>query len=259
MDAINKALEILDVFFKTEDSLSNSEIAKLAQVNKSTSHRITSILVDRGYVQQDQKRGKYSLNPQKLVYLAGIIRSRLKVRTVALPFLRELSQTVNEAVLMSLRRGQIVFNLEVVNADRFLNVTPDSSTFNLYSTGVGKVFLAYMSHNDLNDYFSSIVLKPRTPNTITDIDELKRHLNKIKKEGVAYDDEEQELGLRMIAAPIFDWDENIVAAIGVVGPSSRITRQRMVEIAPWVKKYALQISHALGYSRNHCGTEIESA
>jgi DNA-binding IclR family transcriptional regulator len=174
-----------------------------------------------------------------------------------LPFLRELSQTVNEAVLMSLRRGQIVFNVEVVNAERFLNVTPDSTTFNLYSTGVGKMFLANMSEKDLEEYLSSVILKPRTPNTITDMDELKRHLNKIKKDGVAYDDEEQELGLRMIAAPIFDWDEKIAAAIGVVGPSSRISRQRMVEIAALVKKYALQISQAMGYSRDLIGAVAE--
>jgi DNA-binding IclR family transcriptional regulator len=127
----------------------------------------------------------------------------------------------------------------------------------IYTAGVGKTFLANMSEKDLEEYLSSVILKPRTPNTITDMDELKRHLNKIKKDGVAYDDEEQELGLRMIAAPIFDWDEKIAAAIGVVGPSSRISRQRMVEIAPLVKKYALQISQAMGYSRDLIGAVAE--
>lgn len=247
MDAINKAFEILDVFFTRGEALSITEIAKLANISASTSHRITSILVDRGYIEQDGKRGKYSLSRQKLVYLAGIIKKRLKIRNIALPYLKELSQTVNEAVLMSLRRGYVVYNLEVVNSDRLLNITPDSTTFSLYSTGVGKTFLAYMSEKDLNEYLSSIILKPRTPNTITDVDELKRHLKKTRKDGVALEDEEQELGLRMVSAPVFDWDENVIAAIGVLGPTSRITRQGMVEMSPLVKQYALQISRAMGY------------
>jgi IclR family transcriptional regulator, KDG regulon repressor len=248
MDAINKAFEILDVFFNTESDLSITELAKLAKISTSTSHRITSILVDRGFLEQTKKRGKYSLSTQKLVYLSGIVKRRLKVRNVALPFLKELSQGLNEAVLMSVRRGQFVYVVEVVNSDRLLNVTPDSSTYNLYSTGIGKVFLAYMSEKDLDEYFSSIVLKPRTQNTITEVDELKRQLKKIQKEEISFDDEEQELGLRMVAAPIFDWDQNIVAAIGVLGPSNRISRQRMIELAPIIKQFAYKISQALGYS-----------
>jgi len=247
MDAINKAFEILDVFFNTDSDLSITELAKLAKISTSTSHRITSILVDRGYLEQTQKRGKYSLSTQKLVYLSGIVKRRLKVRNVALPFLKELSQGLNEAVLMSVRRGHFVYVVEVVNSDRLLNVTPDSSTYNLYSTGIGKVFLAYLSEKDLDEYFSSIVLKPRTQNTITEVDELKRQLKKIQKEEISFDDEEQELGLRMVAAPIFDWDQNIVAAIGVLGPSNRISRQRMIDLAPIIKQFAYKISQALGY------------
>jgi len=250
MDAITKAFEILEVFLNTEDHLSITEIAKLANISTSTSHRITSILVNRGYIEQNGKRGKYSLNPKMLVYFAGIIRKRLRLRNIALPFLKELSHTVNEAVLIFLRHSHIIYTLEVVNSGRLLNITPDSTTFNLYSTGAGKVFLANMSEKELDEYFSSIILKPRTPNTITDVEELRRHLKRIKKDGFSFDDEEQELGLRMVSSPVIDWDNNVIAAIGVVGPTSRLSRQKMVEIAPTVKKYALEISQAIGYSQD---------
>jgi IclR family transcriptional regulator, KDG regulon repressor len=250
MDAINKAFEILDVFYNTENDLSITELAKLAKISTSTSHRIVSILVKRGYIEQNQKRGKYCLSAQKLVFLSKIVRNRLQIRNIALPYLKELSQTVNEAALMSLRRGKIVYVVEVVNSDRLLNITPDSSTFDLYSTGIGKVFLANMSEIDLDEYLSGIVLKPRTPNTITSIDELKKQLNVITKEGISFDDEEQEMGLRMVAAPVFDWDQNVAAAIGVLGPSTRISRQTMMEISPLVKQYSLKISKALGYVKS---------
>jgi IclR family transcriptional regulator, KDG regulon repressor len=250
MDAINKAFEILDVFFETENDLSITELAKITKISTSTSHRIASILVDRGYIEQNQKRGKYFLSNQKLVFLSKVVRKRLKIRNIALPFIKELSQIVNEATLMSLRRGQMVYVVDFVNPDRLLNITPDSSTYNLYSTGIGKVFLSSMSEKDLDEYLSGILLKPRTPNTISDINELKRQLKIIAREGIAYEYEEHEMGLSMIAAPVFDWDQNVAAAIGVLGPSARISRERMAEISPVLKQYAQKISDALGYVKS---------
>ncbi len=247
MNSINKAFEILDIFFEREGELSISEISKLTSINSSTTHRIAAILVKRGYVDHPHKKGKYSLSASKLVHLVGVIRKRLKVRTVAATYLKKLSQDVNEAVQLSVCRGQVAFNIEVINVDRLLNVTADSRTFNLYSTGVGKVFLAHMSDSELQQYFGGIVLRRRTPNTITDIDELKRHLHKIRENGVAFDDEEHELGVRNIAAPIRDWENNVVAAIGVIGLTAHISRQRMVELAAQVKNIADKISHDMGY------------
>ena len=246
MDSINKAFEILDVFLKTDNDLSITELSRKAKISASTSHRIASILVERGYLTQSQKRGKYSLSIPKLIYLSGILRKKLQIRNIALPVLKELSQTVNEAVLLSLRRGPLVYLVEVVNSNRLLNITPDASAFDLYSTGIGKVFLAHMSDLDRDAYLSGIILKPRTAHTITDVAELKKHLSKIAREGVAFEDEEQELGLRMVAAPIFDWDQDVVAAIGVLGPTQRISKHRMLEMSPLVKLAAEKISLALG-------------
>jgi len=247
MDAINKAFEILEVFLKTGDELSISDVSELTKISSSTAHRITSILVKRGYINQKRKRGKYSLSPQKLVELLGIIRKRLNIRTVALPYLNELSQTVDETVEMALRSGNIAFNLEAVNINHILNLRPESNTFNLYSTGVGKIFLAYMSEKELQEYLRKVPLKPRTPYTITTAEELKKDLNKIRRSGVAFDNEEHELGMRMVAAPVLDWEGNIVGSVGVLGYSRRISKQRMLTLAPTVKQYALKISQALGY------------
>jgi IclR family transcriptional regulator, KDG regulon repressor len=248
MDAINKAFEILEVFFNSDNDLNISEISKLAGISNSTSHRIATILINRGYLEQGKKRGKYSLSSQKLVYLSKIIKKKLQVRNIALPFLKELSQSTNEAVLMSFRRGQMVYVVEVINSDRLLNVIPDSSTFDLYSTGIGKIFLAHMTEKDLEEYLSGIILKPRTPNTITDKDELKKQLKKIVRENISFDDEEQELGLRMVAAPVFDLDHNVVAAIGVFGTTARINKKRMIELSDLIRQSANKISSAIGCS-----------
>ena len=173
----------------------------------------------------------------------------MKIGSIASPYLEELSQTVNEAVAMAVLLGSVAYNIKVIHLDRLIKIMPDSTTLNLYSTGVGKVFLAYMSERGFQEYVSSIILKPRTPNTLTSVEELKKQLKKVKKDGFSLEDEEHELGIRTVAAPVRDWEGAVVAAITVLGPSIRLSRQRMLEIAPIVKQCAAQISMALGHTQ----------
>jgi len=248
MDAISKAFKILGLFLETENDLSLTDVSKSIKISSSTAHRIISILIKTGYIEQRKTRGKYYLSTRMLVDLAGIIRKRLHVRTVALPYLNELSHATDEAVIMALRFGEIAFSVEIVNRNRILNLRPDSNSFNLYSTGVGKVFLAYMSEKELKNYFNKIELKPRTPYTVTDPGELKKELEKIRRNGVAFDDQEHELGTRMVASPIMDWEGNVAASVGVLGYSRRISKKRMALLATIVKQHTYQISKAMGYA-----------
>ena len=250
MDSINKAFEIFEVFLNNDDELSINNISKLSGINSGTVHRITSILVKRGYVVQPNRRGKYSLSTAKLVDFAKIVQQKLKIKSLASPYLRELSHTLDEAVAMANLLGNVASNIVIFHPDHITNLRPESSTLSLYSTGLGKIFLAYMTEKELQDYINNINLKPRTPHTVTRVDDLKRQLKQIRRDGVAFEDEEHELGIRTIAAPVRDWEDNIVAAISVVSPTVRMTKQRMQEIAPIVKNYALKISHAMGYNKN---------
>ena len=176
MDSINKAFEILDVFLQNDGELSISNISALSGINSGTVHRITSILVKRGYVIQPKRRGKYSLSTTKLVYLAKIAQQKLKINTIAYPYLRELAQTVEEAVAIANLFGNVAYNIATINVDHIISFKPDSATLSLYSTGLGKTFLAYMSEKELQDYINSVKLKPRTPNTVTKVAELKKQL-----------------------------------------------------------------------------------
>jgi IclR family KDG regulon transcriptional repressor len=250
MDSINKAFAILEIFLNNDDELSINNISKLTGINSGTVHRITSILVKRGYVVQPKRRGKYSLSTVKVVEFAKIVQHKLKIKTIASPYMRELSQTVDEAVAMANLLGHVAFNIVMINPDHIISFRPDSATLNLYSTGLGKVFLAYMSNKEFQDYIQSVPLKPRTANTVTRVDELQKQIKQIRRDGVAFEDEEHELGIKTVAAPVMDWENNVAAAISVVGPSVRMTRQKILEIAPIVKNYALKISRAMGYNEN---------
>jgi DNA-binding IclR family transcriptional regulator len=250
MDSINKAFEIFEVFLENDDELSISNISKLSGINAGTVHRITSILVKRGYVIQPKRRGKYSLSTAKLVDFAKIVQQKLKIKTIAYPYLRELSQTVDEAVVMAHLLSHVAFIVIMINLDHVISFKPESSTLSLYSTGLGKIFLANMSEKELQDYVNTVVLKPRTQKTVTNVDDLKKQLKQIRRDGIAFEDEEHDLGMRTVSAPVKGWETNVVAAISVFGPSVRMTKQKMLEIAPIVKSYALKISHAIGYTKN---------
>lgn len=249
MDSTNKVIEILDVFLKIEDGIAISGLAGLTGIKASTVHRIVSVLVKRGYIDQPQKRGKYFLSNKKLVDFAGIVRRRLKVRSIARPFLEDLSKTEDEFVLNVICLGKMAYNLDIVNFNptHVLRVASDSSAYDLYNTSTGKIFLAYMSEGELQDYFRETTLKPSTPNAITDVKNLDKQLQRIREEGVSYDNGEYDLGVRSIAAPIKDSYGKVIAAICVVGPTQRITQQRMVELTATVKKCATDISFAMGY------------
>jgi DNA-binding IclR family transcriptional regulator len=110
--------------------------------------------------------------------------------------------------------------------------------------------LAYFPPGEMEIYFKRVTLEQRTENTITDVEELKNHLVNVVREGVAYDDEEQYLGIRDVAAPIFNADNRVFASIGVVAPSLNLSRNRMREIAPKVKLCGLDISRDLGHQQN---------
>jgi IclR family acetate operon transcriptional repressor len=247
MKVINKALDILEVFLSQEDEISLSKLAALSGLNITTVNRIASTLVKRGYLKQREKRGKYSLGT-KFLDFSGIIRSRIKIRDVAVPFLTKLSHLVDESAILLSWDGQQGIHTETIHSNHALRVVPDEGTkFSLYSTGVGKAILANITEKEFEEYCNNVTLEQHTPNTITDLNDLKKRLLTIKREGVAFDDEEQYIGIRNVAAVLKDSGGSVVGAIGVLGPTIRLTRARMREITPAVKDCALEISRALGY------------
>ncbi len=248
MKSINKTLDILELFINGEIEISLSDLADKSGLNKSTVSRITSTLVQRGYLVQKEKRGKYSLG-MKFLDFSGIIKSRIKIRDVAIPHLIKLSQQVNESVLLALWDGEATVLSETIHANYPLRVVPDEGTrVPLHSTGVGKIILANMTEEEFERYFKNRTLERYTPNTITDLNDLKKHIMLVKQEGLSFDDEEYFPGVRNVSAAIKNSDRKAIAAFGVIGPSVRLTRARISEIAPAVKNCALEISRELGYT-----------
>jgi len=251
MKSMNKTLRILEIFLESpEKEISLSELTSLSGFKKTTVKHITDVLVDQGYLSQVEKKGKYSVGLQ-LIHWGNIIKFKIDIRDIAMPHLIKLSKTTNELVSLVNWDGKNDYLAEEIEANHFLRTVMDpSNLIPRYCSGIGKLFLAQMTEKDLISYFNSEDIKAYTPNTITDFDLLKSHLKIVAKENIAYSDEEYSLGSRNVAAGIRNAAGGLVAAVAVTAPSVRLTRTRMVELAPDVKRCAMEISLALGYRDN---------
>jgi DNA-binding IclR family transcriptional regulator len=248
MKSLNKAFDILEIFLRvSRDELRLSELAKISGFKVATVNRIASVLVKRGYLSQPVKRGKYSLGTQ-LLYLGNVIKQKARIREIARPYMIELSQLVKETVILANWNGKKVYFVDEIYSEHALRIIVDKGSESpLYCTAVGKIFLAYLTEAELEEYFNNTKIQVYTPNTITDLNLLKSHLEIAARKGVAYDDEEYYAGTRSMVAGIRDDEGQLVSCVGVLAPSVRLTRTRMAEIEPDIKRCALEISLALGY------------
>jgi IclR family KDG regulon transcriptional repressor len=255
MKSLAKTFDILDLFLKGSYTLSVTEISKILNLNKTTVSRILSKLEKRGYLRQVEKRGKFVLGTIFLEF-SGIVKSQLKLREVALPFLFELNRLVKESVIIAEwdRREDVITETfhEASYTESPLKVVPDEGiSIPLFCTCLGKIILADMSENELEKYLINNPLKRRTPKTIVDVKTLKNQLINIKKAGIAFDDEEYAIGVFGIASDIRDSTGEVVGSAGILAPSARRSRDEMLKLAPILKEYSYNISEQLGYKDNN--------
>lgn len=247
MKTVKKVLDVLEAFEKPRAELSISELVSLSQLNASTVYRICSDFAQRGYLERAENRGKYRLGLRFIKFYDSLSEiSHLK--EIALVFMQRLSQAINESVTISVCVGSEITDIACVISSHKLQLhSKEGETLPLYCTSSGKIFLSQMDPATLNRVLKIKGMLPRTRNTITDLNLMKKEMAIIKRDCIAFDDEEYELGIRSIATEIKGREGNVIAAFAVVGPSIRISLQRMKELTPILKTYSAEISRVLGY------------
>lgn len=244
MKLITKAFHLLDLFLDNGDELTLEEMARLSGQNKATVRRIAVTLIENGYLKQTVRRGKYSLGMRFLDF-SGLIKKNNRILSVAAPYAIQLSNLVNESVELALWDGMRAALVQTYHADHLLKVVPDEGTqVIMYSSSIGKAILAELPEENLTSYAGEY-LQRFTPNTIDNLQDLRNHLRVVKQEGVAFDDEEYALGVRGLGAAFKTGRGELVGALGIVGPSVRLTRASMREWVPHLKSCVADISKAL--------------
>lgn len=248
--SVDNALRILEFFSENGSELGVSEIGKRLGLGKSTVYRLLTTLEKRGFVEQNLAKGKYRLG-MKIVHMGAGILQQLNIIKESRPYIEELSRRTGESVHLALySRGEITFVDKVTGS----NPAKMGSLVGLrkpaYCTATGKVLLAHLPESELQEYLAAVVLEKYTPNTIENVEELRRQLMQIRSLGYAEDQQESEEGLVCFAAPIRNAAGKVVAAVSVSGAASRLNagKQKLIVM---VKETAEMISRASGFSTGY--------
>ncbi|MDO4725407.1 MAG: IclR family transcriptional regulator [Comamonadaceae bacterium] len=233
---------ILDFLASHAQAVSLKEISQATGLHPSTAHRILNDLVIGRLVERPEA-GSYRLG-LRLLELGNLVKARLSVRDVALPLMRELHRSTQQAINLSIHQGDEIVYIERAFSERsgMQVVRAIGGHAPLHLTSTGKLFLAAQEPHWVRAYAARTGLAGNTRNSITKLDVLERELHRVRQSGLAQDREELELGVNCIAAGIYDDQGKLVAGLSISAPSGRLEESW----APRLQATAGKISAALG-------------
>ena len=243
IQVLERMFSLLDVLASFQDPVSLKTISEKTGLHPSTAHRILNDLAIGGFVDRPQV-GSYRLG-MKLLELGNLVKVRLDVRDAAVEPMRELHKLTHQPVNLSVRQGDEIVYIERSYSERsgMQVVRTVGGRAPLHLTSVGKLFLAQDDPLRVRAYATRTGLAGHTRNSITDPAALERELAKVRRLGIARDDEELEVGVRCMAAGIYDDQNKLVAGLSISAPADRLEEA-------WVdrlKQVAAQISATLGH------------
>jgi DNA-binding IclR family transcriptional regulator len=243
IQVIERMTRLLEVLAQHPEPLGLKQIAQYTKLHPSTAHRILAAMSADRMVDRVEP-GSYRLG-MRLLELGNLVKSRISVRELALPVMRELHAQTGETVNLSVRHDDEIVYVERTSsgrsAMRVVHVVGTRAP--LHVTAAGKLFLLEEGFARLRDYARRTGLSPQTKNTLASIPLLERDLERIQSQGWATDNEEAELGVRCVAAGIRDDAGALTAALSLSTPADRMK-------ATWgalVKETADRISRAIGH------------
>ena len=244
IQVIERMMTLLDALAASPEPASLKHLASVTELHPSTAHRILGAMTAARFVER-QDAGTYRLGI-RLLELGNLVKSRINVREVAQPFMQTLHEAIGEAINLGVRHDDEIVYIERTSSGRSLVrvVYLVGGRAPLHLTSLGKLFLAADAPQEIRDYARRTGLPGKTPRSLTTLAALEKELDKVRRHGIAFDDEEAEIGLKCVAAPIFDDEGKIVAALSVSAPAERHDPDWVIKI----RKTADEISHALGYT-----------
>lgn len=246
LSSVAMAVRLLKCFSEGEAEIGVTSLSRRLGVAKSTVYRLATTLVSEGLLEQNPETEKYRLGIA-LFGLGALVRQRMNVATDARPLLFHLREATGETVhLAILEREEIIYVLNL-ESNHAIRMRADLGARKpAFCTAEGRAMLAFQPHTLLDDIFAH-GLVARTPKTDTDPGHLLDALEEVRQKGYATENEQSELGMRSVAAPIRNSNGRVIAAVGVAGPMQRISDEALASFAPLVVDAAQVISARLGY------------
>lgn len=244
IQVIERMMKLLDVLAEHPEPLGLKQIAQYTRLHPSTAHRILSAMVADRVVDRIEP-GSYRLG-MRLLELGNLVKSRISVRELALPIMRELHAQTGETVNLSVRHDDEIVYVERSSSGRSAMriVHMIGTRAPLHVTAAGKLFLLEDGFARLRDYAKRTGLAPHTRNSIDNLTALERDLDRIQRQGWATDNEEVEIGVSCVAAGVRDDGGHLVAALSISTPADRMKPQW----GPLIKETADRIARAVGHT-----------
>ena len=244
IQVIERMMKLLDVLSYHPDPVSLKQLALETGLHPSTAHRILAAMAASGFVERADP-GTYRLGI-RLLELGNVVKSRISIGQAAMPLMQRLHQQLGESVNLGVRQGDEIVYVERTSSGRssVRVVHLVGARAPLHVTAVGKLYLAEDGPQKLREYAKRTGLPGYTPASLTSLTALEREVDRARRHGVAFDNEEIEQGLRCIAAPVRDDSGELVAGLSVSAPAER----HSPDWAAIVKQTADAISQAIGYT-----------
>ncbi len=247
VDAVTKALEILDCFNSQETELSLNQLCDKTGLYKSRVHRLCGTLINSGYLVRTS-RTNYRLGP-KLMVLGKVYEKSNSLRSIAAPFMRSLTEETRESTALFVIDGmRCICMAREMGSSRLIYSINEGDYMELHPTAAGRVLLAYAEPKFSEQILDKSEMVRFTETTLIDKDEIRKDLANIRERGYAINIEGREQGIAAIAAPVFDFENHVPAALAIVGPAHRFSGESLDRMLDSLLKSTREMSRLMGES-----------
>jgi DNA-binding IclR family transcriptional regulator len=245
VQVLERMFTLIDVLASREDAISLKEISEKTGLHPSTTHRILNDLTIGRFVDRPES-GSYRLG-MRLLELGNLVKARLSVRDAALTPMRNLHKLIQQPVNLSMRQGDEIVYVERAYSERsgMQVVRAIGGRAPLHLTSTGKLFLALDDPQRIRAYATRTGLAGHTRNSITQLPLLERELARARQYGIARDNEELELGVRCMAAGVYDDQGKLVAGLSISAPADRLDEGWLPKLQATANEISLALGHKL--------------
>lgn len=243
--AVDRALDILLCFNRNEPTLTLTQIVERVGIHKSTVHRLLATLERKRFLQRIEENGPYRLGPA-LLELGFSVLEHSDLHRQATPYMQRLATECRENIDLGILDGNSVLYLQVIASPQRVKISSaPGQRLPVFCTATGKAFLAFLPEPRVKEILKSGRRK-YTEYTTTDLAEIHKQLALTRERGFATSEQEYELGINAVAAPILDARQQPVAAMAIVGPTFRMTPERMLELGPKLRATTDALAREIG-------------
>jgi IclR family KDG regulon transcriptional repressor len=247
IDIVDITLDVIEGLNSDHRLVGASQLARTLGINRTRVFRILKTLDARGYVEHDPRAQTYRLG-LKFLSIGENVRERLDLRREAEPILVELARKTGDSAHLLILQGDRALTIDRrQGANRLQVASPIGQTLPLYVGASPKILLAYLPEPDRERIIASTKLQPFTEHTITNANELRRSLARIRQQGYAVDEQDFERGVYAIGAPVRNDTGRVVAGITITTPVTRYSGKRRTELIRLAIQGAARLSSKLGY------------